>query len=157
MTTIKQEITINASKEIVWWAWTLSERVVQWFAPGAHIEAKLGGAYELFFIPNNPDQMSTKGCRITQFEPQSRLSFTWKGPDDFASLMNDDGALTAVHVTLSEDGEYSTKVTLEHAGWEEGTEWEKAIEWHQMAWNQVLSSLKSSIESSKGELCCTPN
>lgn len=29
MTNIKQEITINASKDIVWWAWTLSEREVR--------------------------------------------------------------------------------------------------------------------------------
>lgn len=156
MKNIKHEITINTSKEIVWWAWTLCDRVAQWFAPSANVEAKLDGAYELFFIPNNPDQMSTKGCKITQFDPQTKLSFTWKGPDDFASLMNHDEALTTVQVTLSEEGEECTKVTIEHTGWGDGPEWEKAIAWHQMAWNQVLNSLKSSIESGLGELCCTP-
>jgi len=49
--TIINEITINAPLNLVWYAWTISERVSQWFAPEAVVEAIEGGAYELYFIP----------------------------------------------------------------------------------------------------------
>ena len=153
---IHNEITVAASKELVWAAWTISDRVKQWFAPDANIDARLGGAFELFFIPGNHEQMNTKGCVITKFIPMERLSFTWKGPDDFSQLMNQSDNLTVVNVSLSDDGEH-TKVTIEHVGWGEGEAWNKAYQWHVMAWNQVASSLKSAIESGEGELCCVPS
>lgn len=31
--TIINEVTINAQLHIVWYAWTISERVSEWFAP----------------------------------------------------------------------------------------------------------------------------
>jgi len=155
MKSIIQEVSIQSSKELVWYAWIIEDRVTKWFAPAAHVEGKLGGAFELFFVPDNPDIMGTKGCKFIQFEPMDRLAFTWKGPDDFAEIMNQEGSLTTVHVTFSENGA-STQVTVEHAGWGDGPEWEKAKEWHVMAWKQVLGSLKSSIESGEGDLCCVP-
>lgn len=149
------ETEILSTLELVWWAWTRSDRIVQWFAPEAHIEPRLGGAFELFFNPANREQMGTKGCLITHFEPQERLGFTWKGPDDFAALMNHDEALTYVLVSMAES-EGKTRVVVEHYGWMEGEEWEKARAWHQMAWTHALASLKSAIEEGKGELCCVP-
>lgn len=50
---ITNEVTINASLNLVWYAWTISERVSEWFAPETVIEAREGGAYELYFIPGN--------------------------------------------------------------------------------------------------------
>lgn len=150
------DIDVLSSNELVWAAWTIADRVKLWFAPDANVEAKLGGAFELFFIPGNHEQMNTKGCKITELVPMERLSFTWKGPDDFAGIMNNENSLTVVTVTLMNENK-QTKVTIEHAGWGEGEEWEKAYQWHVMAWNQVASSLKSSIESGKGDLCCVPS
>ncbi|WP_409995163.1 SRPBCC domain-containing protein [Brevibacillus brevis] len=49
----KTEIEVSSSIELVWWAWTRKERLVQWFAPDATIEPYLGGAYELYFHPAN--------------------------------------------------------------------------------------------------------
>jgi uncharacterized protein YndB with AHSA1/START domain len=155
MSALQVEIEVASSIELVWWAWTRGDRVVKWFAPDARIEPFLGGSYELFFNPANRDQMGTKGCIITLIQPKERLGFTWKGPDDFVDLMNQEDALTYVLVTLSEEAG-KTKVLIEHFGWGEGEEWEKARSWHQMAWTQVLSSLKSALESGEGELCCAP-
>ncbi|MBY0087947.1 MULTISPECIES: SRPBCC family protein [Brevibacillus] len=152
---LKAEIEVSSSIELVWWAWTRKERLVQWFAPDATIEPYLGGAYELYFHPANRDQMGTKGCIITHFEPKERLGFTWKGPDEFADTMNHEDALTYVLVTLSEAGG-KTQVLVEHFGWKEGEEWEKARGWHEMAWSHVLGSLKSALESGEGDLCCFP-
>ncbi|WP_223067536.1 SRPBCC family protein [Paenibacillus caui] len=47
-----------------------------------------------------------------------------------------------------------TKVTVKHEGWKGSEEWEQAKEWHVQAWEQVLSSLKSKLESGEGALCC---
>ena len=76
------------------------------------------------------------------------MGFTWKGPDQFASLMNDPENLTHVLVTFY--GEIAkTRVVVEHTGWGDDEEWEKAIVWHQRAWEEVLESLKLNLESKK--------
>ncbi|MCE5172240.1 SRPBCC domain-containing protein [Paenibacillus profundus] len=47
-----------------------------------------------------------------------------------------------------------TIVTLKHAGWQDSEEWLAAKEWHIQAWEQMLASLKSNMESDNGVLCC---
>ncbi|MCK1998912.1 hypothetical protein MPH47_17075 [Psychrobacillus psychrodurans] len=37
-TSVKKQITIHAPLNLVWYAWTLSERVSEWFAPETIIE-----------------------------------------------------------------------------------------------------------------------
>lgn len=155
MGSFQTEIEIAASKELVWLAWTQRERIIQWFAPEAYLEPRLGGAYELYFTPENHDVMGTKGCIVTLWEPQERLGFTWKGPDDFAAVMNHQDALTYVLVSLSEAQGF-TRVVVEHFGWGETEEWEQARTWHQGAWAQALGSLKKAMEAGVGELCCSP-
>ncbi|MET3698464.1 uncharacterized protein YndB with AHSA1/START domain [Bacillus oleivorans] len=152
---IEKKVVIHSKIDLVWHAWTRSERVSQWFAGKAIVEPIVGGKYELYFEPGNEEGNCTKGCTIISLEPFTRLSFTWKGPDPLAELMNQDSQLTEVYVTLHEMGEH-TEVTVKHGGWGEGPEWQKAREWHVMAWNQVLNSLKSALESGEGDLCCQP-
>lgn len=94
MSVISKEVSIAASKNLVWWAWTEADRVTEWFAPVANVEARVGGAFELFFDPANRDHMNTAGCVFTSVEPKQSLGFTWKGPDDFADVMNDENNLT---------------------------------------------------------------
>lgn len=148
-------MTVAAAPDLVWWAWTITERATAFFAPHANITARVGGAYELFFDPANHNHMSTKGCLVTVLEPQERLGFTWKGPDQFAPLMNGEGALTSVLVTMR-PGPDGTVVSVEHGGWGEGDDWAQARQWHEVAWEQVLTSLKSALESGQGTLCCSP-
>lgn len=153
---VLKEVTVNASLDLVWYAWTLSDRVSTWFAPEAAIEPKLGGAYELYFIPGNKEGMNTRGCKVTQLVDKKELHFTWKAPDQFADLMNDKDCLTIVQVSLEEIGPEMTKVTVEHSGFKADEQWAEALEWHKMAWSGVLGSLKSAIETGKGDLCCQP-
>ncbi len=47
--TISNEVTINAPLHLVWFAWTISERVSEWFPPETVVEAIEGWAYELYF------------------------------------------------------------------------------------------------------------
>lgn len=155
--TLKNEVTINAPRSLVWYAWTLSERVSKWFAPETLIDLKVGGAYELYFVPGNKTGMNTSGCKITKLIDFNELQFTWKGPDQFANIMNQENALTHVKVTFHEIDDNSTKVSVEHLGFIDDENWSEAINWHKMAWSSVLSSLKSAIEKGEGNLCCQPN
>ncbi|MEK4522766.1 SRPBCC domain-containing protein [Psychrobacillus sp. FSL W7-1457] len=153
---INKEITINTPMDLVWYAWTISERVSEWFASEAIINPKVGGAYELYFIPGNKTGMNTKGCKITKLDEQNELQFTWKGPDQFESVMNDENSLTLVKVVFLNLDNNITKITLHHSGFNSGENWAEAIKWHDMAWSGVLSSLKSALEKGEGNLCCKP-
>jgi uncharacterized protein YndB with AHSA1/START domain len=153
---IINEVRINAPLNLVWYAWTISNRVSEWFAPETVVEAKEGGAYELYFIPGNKTGMNTSGCKITKIIKEKELHFTWKGPDQFESLMNNENELTTVNVSLESLNENSTKVIVEHIGFKDNNDWIEAIKWHQMAWSGVLDSLKSTLETGEGNLCCQP-
>lgn len=148
MKSIEIEMSISGSADLVWEAWTKVERVMAWFAPEAVVEARVGGPFELFFDPPNHEHQCTKGCVFTLVEPKQRLGFTWRGPDQFANLMNDPASLTSVRVTFhNENG--ATRVSLEHDGWGTGEAWAQAQAWHQTAWEEVLGRLKSFLESGK--------
>ena len=153
---IIKEITINAPLNLVWYAWTISERVSEWFAPETVVEAKEGGAYELYFIPGNSTGMNTKGCKITKLINKKELHFTWKGPDQFEAVMNKENELTKVKVYFESIDDCSTKVIVEHIGFKDNADWSEAINWHQTAWSGVLDSLKSTLEKGEGNLCCQP-
>jgi len=140
------ETRIKAPLDRVWLAWTESERVSRWFSPEANIEARVGGPFELFFDPEDHNHMSTIGCVVTSLSEKEGLSFDWKGPDQFASLMNEPKPVTSVAVRFRVEGD-ATIVEVEHSGWGEGDDWIDAREWHLKAWGGVLESLKATLES----------
>ncbi|KOP71177.1 ATPase [Bacillus sp. FJAT-21945] len=154
---ITNTIIIHVPLSLVWHAWTISERVSQWFVPETVIEAKEGGAFELYFVPGNRTGMNTRGCKIIKMVDQEELQFSWKGPDQFEEIMNQGEELTSVKVNLVAMDEGATKVIIEHTGFKNEDRWSEAIKWHQMAWSGVLNSLKSALEKGEGELCCQPN
>ncbi len=121
MKTIRIEVSISAPPDLVWWAWTKPDRITVWFAPEAIIEARPGGPFELFFDLSDHEHQCTKGCVFTLVEPKKRLGFTWKGPDEFADLMNNPTSITSVLVTLYDENG-TTRVVVEHRGWGEGEE-----------------------------------
>ena len=146
MSTIRVEVSIAASLDQVWLAWTSSDLITSWFAPEANVEASVGGPFELFFDPANHGHQSTKGCIFTLVEPLRRLGFTWRGPDQFKWVMNDPTHLTSVTVSF-QDKNGATRIIVEHGGWVKGDDWEEARTWHHGAWEGVLGRLKSTLES----------
>jgi uncharacterized protein YndB with AHSA1/START domain len=143
MKPLRMEVSVKAPLDLVWRAWTETERIIEWFAPAAYIVPVEGGAFELFFDPADHTHMSTIGCAI---EPRESLAFTWKGPDQFAQLMSDPVSLTEVKVTFHKETG-GTRVRIEHGGWGDGDDWKEA-------WEGVLQSLVSRLESGNGPLCC---
>jgi uncharacterized protein YndB with AHSA1/START domain len=155
MEPLRLEVIVEAPLDLVWLAWTETERITEWFAPAANIVPVEEGAYELFFDPVEHTHMSTIGCVITAIEPMERLVFTWKGPDQFAQLMNEPVPATSVEVTFQMEKD-RTRVLVEHSGWGNGYSWNEAWEWHNKAWEEVLQSLVSGMESGEGLLWYTP-
>ncbi|TDL49277.1 SRPBCC domain-containing protein [Paenibacillus dendritiformis] len=151
--TITEEIWIEAEPELVWNAWTQSDRITLWFAPAADIEPMAGGKFELYFNPASKDSMNTIGCKIVRYDEPRSFTFQWKGPDPFADTMNRQEQLTLVKVTL-DPADQGTAVRLEHSGWMDTEAWKQARQWHVEAWRQMLASLKAMLESGEGAGCC---
>lgn len=143
---IRIELEIESKLDTVWEAWILSDKVAQWFAPAAKVEPRVGGKSELYFDPTDEDRMSTKGCKILQFETMKMIKFEWKGPDQFAALMNQTGELTSVEVTFHSFGK-RTIISLIHVNWKYYVTLEDARIWNVHAWYGVLSNLKTLLES----------
>lgn len=100
--------------------------------------------------------MNTKGCKIIRIVNEEELHFTWKGPDPFAQIMNQKHELTIVKVKFEKIDADTSKVIVEHSGFNDGEAWEEAFNWHKMAWSGVIGSLKSELEKGEGSLCCQP-
>lgn len=142
---LEHRIWIDAPPADVWQSWVDEESLTQWFSPSAHVEPWVGGAFELFFEPTNPNRQNTRGCKFLEVVPLERLTFEWKGPEDFASFMNLPSPQTQATVTFIPDSD-GTRVQLIHTGWGEGPDWEQARSWHEIAWSDVLEALKRTLE-----------
>ena len=80
---------------------TQSIQLEKWLTLKANVEPHFRGKYELFWNPEDPESDSTIGCKITGYEKDKFISFNWKGPVEFASLMNSTDPLTHVVVFFS--------------------------------------------------------
>lgn len=133
---IHAEVVVDAPADAVWSAWTTVEGVKSWFAPGARIEPKVGGAYEIFFAPDQPEgQRGADGMRILLFQPKSALAFTWNAPASFGERRDQ---LTHVIVRLYPLSDKQTRVTLTHSGFGLGAEWEAVRAYFDSAWSTVV-------------------
>jgi uncharacterized protein YndB with AHSA1/START domain len=131
---------------------TENELITSWLPTLAEIEARVGGKYELFFDPNDRENNSTIGCKVTAIEPNTLLAFEWKGPIQFKDFMNNADPLTHVVVSFvdrTEGSEPSTEVHLVHSGWRSSSEWEEARNYFAKAWDGALKKM-STIISEKG-------
>ena len=113
-----------------------------WLCEAATVEACLGGRYELFWEPSDPENDSTIGCRITAFEQDQLLAFQWRSPKQFKPFANSADPLTHVVVTFHEVVE-GVKVTLVHSGWRSAPEWLEAAQWQSVAWDYAFQALKA--------------
>ena len=111
-----------------------------WLAPAAEIEPRVGGKYELFWQPDDPENDSTIGCRITALAPSQLLAFQWRGPRQFKSFANAADPLTHVVVAFAPEGS-GTRIHLVHSGWRSSAEWEAARVWQERAWTVAFEEL----------------
>jgi uncharacterized protein YndB with AHSA1/START domain len=136
---------LQAPAERVWEALVDPAQAGTWFAARASIVPERGGAYELFWRPEDPEHQSTIGCRITAIAPCRYLAFTWRGPDELSALMNDgDPPPPPTHVTFSlTRASEGTDLRVRHVGFAENEAWSRAVAWHERAWAAILGNLEA--------------
>jgi len=141
------ELELNASVETVWKLWTEAKSLESWLTTEANVEAKLGGAYELFWDPSNHKDNSTFGCKITAFNPRRLLGFEWRGPVPFADLMNVEPLPTWVVLSFEAISVNKCHLHFRHSGWGEGERWSQAKQWQMQAWQGAFKELGELAQS----------
>jgi len=149
---IEKQGVVNAPIEEVWKAWTTTEGVKSFFAPDANVEARSGGPFEIYMNPYAPAGMKgADDMRFLAVQPPRFLSFTWNAPPHLPEARKQ---RTVVTVRLAPEGEGQTRVTLRHAAWGDGGEWDKTYAYFNGAWGRVLANLQQRFE--KGPVDWTP-
>lgn len=115
--------------------------VESWLSAVADVEPTEGGRYELFWEPDDRENNSTIGCRVTAIAPGQFLAFQWRSPKQFKQFANAADPLTHVVVTFMPDGS-GTRVHLIHSGWRSSPEWEAARLWQERAWQSAFQKLE---------------
>jgi uncharacterized protein YndB with AHSA1/START domain len=113
----------------------------RWLAAVADVEARVGGKYELFWQPDDRENNSTIGCRVTAVAPGQLLAFQWRSPAQFKAFANAADPLTHVVVALVPEGS-GARVHLIHSGWRSGAAWEEARLWQERAWRAAFKELQ---------------
>lgn len=149
--------TLQAPREMVWKAWTVPERVKQWWGPRGftcpvcQMDLRLGGRYlNCLRSPGGHDYWSA-GAYL-EIVPMERLeyidSFSDPGgnvvPASRYGIMGDLPLEMRVRATF-EDREGATVMRVEHIGLPEGEQTEAA----RQGWGQSFDKLEELLETSK--------
>ncbi|TAG04125.1 MAG: SRPBCC domain-containing protein [Betaproteobacteria bacterium] len=149
---IDKEISIAASLDDAWSAWTTRDGIVSFFAPEAVIDARVGGAFHIHINPlGEPGSKGADDMRFLALQPKQMISFDWNAPPHLPEAR---AQRTFVIVRFVAVDDKTTKVTLHHTGWGNGGEWDKTFSYFERAWGSVLGNLKKRFET--GPLDWTP-
>jgi len=142
---IVKEVVVKATPETTFRAWTTSEGITSFFAPEAEIDPRPDGAFHIHFNPYAPPGLKgADDMRFLAVQPSQFLSFTWNAPPHLPEARKQ---RTVVTVRLAPAGDGQTRVTLRHAAWGDGGEWDKTFEYFDRAWGNVLENLRKRFET----------
>ncbi|MFX1278372.1 MAG: SRPBCC domain-containing protein [Promethearchaeota archaeon] len=144
---IKEEL--DCTTNIAFEMFTKNTFLERWLTEKADVIPRVGGKYELYWEPENRDNNSTIGCKITGIEKGRFLSFNWKGPVQFKSFMNFVDPLTHVIVFFTQifSNPKKTTINLFHTGWRKNPEWQEARNYFEKAWTNALKKLQEKIKN----------
>ncbi|MBU7014433.1 MAG: SRPBCC domain-containing protein [Theionarchaea archaeon] len=137
---IYQSVELGDTPENAFKMFTENEHLEKWLTNVADVEPRVGGKYELFWVPEDREHNSTIGCKVLALNPGKLISFEWKGPPQH-QFMNEVIPLTHVMVSFI-PCEKGTEVHLIHTGWKNTPEWEEARQWFEKAWEIAFSELQ---------------
>jgi uncharacterized protein YndB with AHSA1/START domain len=138
---IIETATLNCSQQKAFEMFTDNAQLEKWLTLKANVEPEVGGKYELFWEPNDPENNSTKGCKILAIEKPYLINFEWRGPIQFKNFMNNVRPLTNVTVVFFPRDE-QTQIRLIHSGWRDTNEWEEARHYFIKAWKGAFENLE---------------
>ena len=123
---------------------TVNHLLESWLVNVAEVEPVVGGKYELFWEPEDRENNSTIGCRVTAIEPDKFISFEWRSPKQYKHFANTADPLTHAIVFFLPAG-VNTEIHLIHSGWRSSAEWEEARQWQDRAWGVAFKELERQV------------
>jgi uncharacterized protein YndB with AHSA1/START domain len=115
-----------------------------WLTNVAEVEPFVGGKYELFWNPEDRENDSTIGCKVTACQPDELIAFEWRSPKQFKHFANHADPLTHVLVAFIPIGDW-TNLHIIHSGWRSSPEWDTARQWQERAWSLALRTLEQQV------------
>lgn len=141
---VQKEVIVPATVDEVWEAWTTTEGVNTFFSPNAHVELRIGGPFEIYFLMENPyGSRGSEDCKILSYLPKTMLAFEWNAPPQFGDLRD---IRTQVVLNFDPVDATHTRVTLAQIGWGKGSEWDKLYDYFDQAWGRVLANFKKRFD-----------
>jgi uncharacterized protein YndB with AHSA1/START domain len=123
---------------------TVNQLLETWLVAVAEVEPTVAGKYELFWEPDDRENNSTLGCKVTAVEPGRFIAFEWRSPKQYKHFANSADPLTHVVVFFT-PGHEKTEVHLIHSGWRSSPEWEEARQWQIRAWQIAFQELEKQV------------
>jgi len=126
---VELTVTLPASADRVWRAWTEPRYLGQWISGHAQVDATVhvGGGYRLT-LPSEREPLVISGVYLTVDE-YTGLAMTWS---------EDGGAESQLEIQLADAGDPKrTRLTLTHRGLAED-----AVEEHRTGWREMLAVLE---------------
>jgi uncharacterized protein YndB with AHSA1/START domain len=143
--TIHKEVLIDAPLEQAWAAWTTRDGIVSFMAPDAQIDARVGGAFHIYFDPfGAPGLKGADDMRYMALQPMRMLSFDWSAPPHLPEARKQ---RTFVVLHFEPVGGRQTRLSLTHVGWGDGGEWDKAFTYFDRAWSNVFANLQKRFQT----------
>lgn len=133
---IKQSVSINKPREVVFKALTQADQLIRWFPSRAESDPRPGGIIKLFWDFTDASQNGSQHGEYVEVIPNEKLSYTWKA----------DSVPTLVTFGLSEANS-ETIVDLDHSSIQDGADEKKLREDHANQWGFFLMNLKGYLET----------
>jgi uncharacterized protein YndB with AHSA1/START domain len=142
---IDKEVVVAATPAQVYEVWTTKAGITSFFAPDAQIDARVGGAFHVYFDPlADPGAKGADDMRFMALQPNRMVSFDWNAPPHLPQAR---AQRTFVVVRIEPVDERQTRVRLHHTGWGDGGEWDQTYAYFERAWPNVLANLKKRFDS----------
>jgi uncharacterized protein YndB with AHSA1/START domain len=134
---IEFEFIVNALPHEVYKAWSTTEGIKTFFAPGGKVELKMFGDYHIYFFPEYPEgSRGAEDEKVISFEENKMISFTWGFPPSLPDLRANQKTVVNIRFSETEDGK--TKVHFVQSGFGESEDWQKGYEYFVHAWGNVV-------------------
>lgn len=146
---ILSNVILNCTIDNAFNYFVCNDLLTKWLTNKADVETKVGGKYELFWVPQDPDPTnnSTYGCKVLAVERPYYLNIEWKGNAEQKEFMNYVRPLTNVTILFSRLSKKRTKVSLIHTGWRQDNNWEAARQYFKKAWLSAFSQLEELVNN----------
>ena len=136
---LRFEVTVPATVDEVWKAFTTREGVATWLWSDVRIEMKPGGDW-LVLYPGG----ATGGGTVVSVEPQHRIVILALAPEKYPTVRSERTRATFEFSPATPSG---TIVRLVQTGWKTGPEWDAAYEYLAIGNAQLLAQLRQRFVS----------